>query len=190
MGTKKPLNLPTKLTTARPRSKSMLRTTISSPPRRNASTSSRSTEVTRKSAAGARRLQLQASDGDGSHQRRSGTDSMMASGTTGAHPRTDSPLLDGPGTRATGIMVDTSSSTSKASGGDSKARDGSNSDPESEPSQESQEVQESVDHSTSSRNGDSQPPSLAGNTQDAELVPERELSTTCGKTTEHASSSE
>merc|ERR1712167_456212 len=188
MGTKKPLNLPTKLTTARPRSKSMLRTTISSPPRRNASTSSRSTEVTRKSAAGARRLRPQQSDGDGFQTRRFGTDSMMASGTTGAHPRTDSPPLDGPGTRATGIMVDTSSSTSMVCGGDSKARDGSNTEAESQPSQVSQEVQESADLSTSLRSGDSQPLSDRRDSQDAELVLVREPNTTCGRTTKPADS--
>merc|ERR1712167_327363 len=158
MGTKKPLNLPTKLTTARPRSKSMLRTTISSPPKENASTSSRSTEVTRKSAAGARRPKPQLSDGDGSPLNKSGTDSMMASGTTGVHPRMVSQPRDGTGTEATGIMVATSSNTTKDRGGDPKANNGSNTEERCQSHQRSQEAQESADPSTCSRTGDTQYP--------------------------------
>ena len=49
---------------------------------------------------------------------------MMANGTTGDHPRKDSPPQDGPGTRATGIMEDMSSNTSKANGTDIKEENG------------------------------------------------------------------
>lgn len=54
-------------------------------------------------------------------ERQSGTDGMMANGTTGAHQREDSPPLDGLGIKATGITVAMSSNITEANGGDSKA---------------------------------------------------------------------
>merc|ERR1711981_284371 len=114
----------------------------------------------------------------------------MVNGTTGAHPRTDSPPSDGPGTRATGIMVAMSSDTIEACGSDSKAGNGSNTEAVFQPSQVSQEVQESADHSISSSHGDSQPPSPKRDFQDAESDKEEKLATTCGKITEPADSLE
>lgn len=94
---------------------------------------------------------------------------MMASGTTGAHPNLDSLLLDGLGIEVTGITVDTYSNGLTARGTDSKVRDGSNTERKSPLHHKSQEVQESVDHSTSSRNGASHHPWAKNLSQDARL---------------------
>jgi hypothetical protein len=58
-------------------------------------------------------------------ERQSGTDGMMANGTTGAHPREVSLPPDGPGIKDTGILAAMYSNTSEANGGDSKAKNGS-----------------------------------------------------------------
>ena len=63
------------------------------------------------SVIGARRLLLQRSFGSGLPLKKSGTDGIEASGITGAHPREDSLSQVGLGTRATGIMMDTSSNS-------------------------------------------------------------------------------
>ena len=101
-----------------------VRINTSSQPKENALTLSKNTEDTWLFAIGARELQLQKSDGDGFQLKVSGTDGMMANGTTGAHQREDSPHLDGPGIKATGIMAAMSSNTTEADGGDSKAKNG------------------------------------------------------------------
>lgn len=80
--------------------------------------------------------------------KRSGIDGMMRNGTTGAHPRADSPRVDGLGTVATGTIVVMSSNTRKAFGIDSKLKNGSGMAPEFQLTQEFQEPQESVDPST------------------------------------------
>jgi len=54
----------------------------------------------------------------------SGTDGMMANGTTGAHPREVLLPPDGPGIKDTGIMVAMYSNTTEANGGDSKEENG------------------------------------------------------------------
>jgi hypothetical protein len=129
-------------------------------------------------------------NGSGLPERKSGTDSMLVNGTTGDHPRLDSPEEDGPSTRATGIIVDTSSNSSEETGTDSKERNGSNTDPEFHSNQASQEDQRSADHSMSSRNTDSQPPFLPEDSLDVKLVEEEEPLSTCGRIMPHADSLE
>ena len=98
---------------------------------------------------GVKRPQHQRTNGSGTKSHRSGIDSMMISGTTGVHPRMDSPPTAGPGIRATGIMTDTSSNMTTALGTDSKARSGLSMVTKSQLSQKDQEVHRSADHSSS-----------------------------------------
>jgi len=58
----------------------------------------------------------------------SGTDGLTTAnhGCTGVHQRKDSQLSDGLGIEATGIMVDSHSSSKKVPGGDGRTEDGLN----------------------------------------------------------------
>merc|ERR1712100_577651 len=104
----------TEPTTARPRSKLMLRTNTSSQLKPNASTSLESIEDILKFATGAEEPRSHPSDGSGFQTRKFGTDTMMANGTTGDHPRVVSPEVAGPSTMDTGIIEDMSSNSSEA----------------------------------------------------------------------------
>lgn len=119
-------------------------------------------------------------------ERKSGTDGTTASGTTGAHPRPDTLLKAGPGTRATGTTEDTSSDFRRELGIDSKAINGSNTDHVFQLRQASQGSQESADHSTCSKSMDSQDPSVPEDSRDAASA----ASTTSGRTMPLADSSE
>jgi len=114
---------------------------------------------------------------------------MMANGITGAHPKVVSPEVDGPGTRATGITVATSSSTGNTVGTDSKAASGYTLVLKFQSDQESQEDQESADPSTYSRAGDIQILSPPRDFQDVKLEVEEVPDTTCGRTMLAADSS-
>merc|ERR1711990_897628 len=103
---------------------------------------------TQKSANGAEETRSSES-GSGFQERKSGTDTTVEDGTTGDHPRPDSPEVAGSTTRATSITADMSSNSSEACGTDSKAESGSNTERRSHSSQVSQEDQESADLSTS-----------------------------------------
>lgn len=106
-------------------------------------------------ATGAGRPKHHPLDGSGSLMRKSGTDFMMVDGTTGAHPRQDSPPLDGPGMLGTGIMVAMSSSGRAINGTDSKVKNGYITEVEFQSNQVSHMAQESAGHSISSRRADS-----------------------------------
>ena len=126
----------------------MLKTKRSLKLRKHAWTLSKSIPLKPKSVAGARNSKLQSKNGSGSKMKRSGTNTTMETGITGAHPRLDSLPLDGPGIRATGIMVDMSSNSIKTTGIDSKEASGSSMVKMSQSSLKYQEVHRSVDHST------------------------------------------
>ena len=64
----------------------------------------------------------------------------MEDGITGAHPREVSLEMDGPGTKATGIMVDMSGNMNTEDGIDSKDTDGSTTERESQLDQANQRV--------------------------------------------------
>ena len=172
------------------RNRSMLRTITFCPPKRNASASSRSIEDILKFATGARRQRPHQSSGNGTQKTRSGIDGTITNGTTGAHPREDSPLTAGLGIKDSGITTAGSSNITKVSGTDSRDTNGLDMDLPSQSSQRYQEAQKSADLSTCSRNGDSQAPSVPSLFQDAELDQEEAQSTTCGKTEPPVSSSE
>jgi hypothetical protein len=112
---------------------------------------------------------------------RSGIDGMTTNGTTGAHPREDSPQLDGLGTRDSGITTAGSSNTTEVSGTDSRDISGLDTELPFQSSQQYQEARKSADLSTCSRSGDSLPPSDPRLFQDAELDQEEAPSTTTGK---------
>lgn len=178
------------LTLARLKDKLMLRTEKSSPHKLNVSTLSKLTSDTRKFATGVEPENHQPPDGDGSPMTASGTDTMMASGTTGAHPRLDSLMVTGNGTRATGIIMDMYSNMLDMSGTDSKVVNGSNMDPKFQLDQASQEVQESADLSMFSRSGDSQHLLQPKNFLSAKLEVVKEPYTICGRAMPHADSLE
>ena len=100
-------------------------------------------------ATGARKLLHQPSDGSGLKVRTSGIDFMMADGITGAHPRMASLLLDGLGTKDTGIIRAMSSSMLMDTGGDSKVKNGSDMEEEYLSIQSHLEAKRFADHSTS-----------------------------------------
>jgi len=124
------------------------------------------------------------------HQARSGIDGMTTSGTTGAHPREDSPPMAGPGIRDSGITTAGYSSTTETTGTDSKVENGSDMVDKSQLSQRFLLAQKSADLSISLKSGASQLPSDLRLSQDARSVLVEHLHTTCGKTERHAISSE
>ena len=63
--------------------------------------------------------------GNGIHNKKSGTETTMEDGITGDHPRVASPMMDGHGIMATGIMKDTSTGIIMEHGKDSKVNNGS-----------------------------------------------------------------
>lgn len=113
--------IPTRDITVDPRPLLTEKTDTFLPPKESALTLSENTEAIPLFATGVKELKHQQSGGSGLPERQSGIDSMMANGTTGAHQREDSPPLDGPGIKATGITVAMSTNTTEANGGDSKA---------------------------------------------------------------------
>ena len=119
------------------------------------------------SVTGVRRLPLPKLFGSGFLPKKSGTDGMTASGITGVYPRKDSLSKAGPGTRDTGIMMDTSLSFQTTSGTDSKEENGCITVKRLEFTQAFQEANQFADHSISLRDGDSLHHSVLGNFQDA-----------------------
>jgi len=115
---------------------------------------------------------------------------MTTNGTTGDHPREDSPQSDGPGIRDSGITTVGYSSTPAHTGTDSKEESGSDMANKSQLSQRFQLAQKSADLSTCSRSGVSQPPSDPRDFQDAESDQAKNPHTTCGRTEKIADSSE
>ena len=180
----------TRSTTVRPRLKLMLRTTESSPPRRNVSDSLSNTEVYQRFAIGADTLKLQRTDGSGSQPSTSGTNGMTTNGITGDHPRVVSLPSDGLGTKATGIMVVMSSNTSTTSGTDSRVTDGFSSEREYHSPQSHQEENQSADHSTSSREEVSQQVLQSEECQDARLDQVNTQPSSYGRAAKHAISLE
>ena len=150
----------------------MLRTNTFYQPNLNALTSSGSIEDTPRSVTGVRRQKPHQWSGNGTHQARSGIDGMITNGTTGDHPREDSPPSDGPGIRDSGITTVGYSSTPAHTGTDSKVESGSDMADKSQSSQRFQLAQRFADHSSCLRNGDSQLLSESRLSQDAksELV--------------------
>jgi len=128
--------------------------------------------------------------GNGTQQTRSGIDGMTTSGTTGAHPREDSPHPDGLGCRDTGITTAGSSNTLEKTGTDSRATSGSDMDLPSRSIQLHPEVKRSADLSECLRSLDSQDHSVLRDFQDARSEQERAQSSTCGKIERHADSLE
>jgi len=104
--------------------KLMLKTNIFLIPKRPVWNSLRNIEACQRSATGVRRLQNLQLDGSGLLMSTFGIDGMTANGTSGVYQNTDSLTRDGPGTRATGIIVVMFIDTTKVTGGDSKAEDG------------------------------------------------------------------
>ena len=170
--------------------KLMLRTITFFPLNLSALTLSESIEDILKSVTGARKQRPHQSSGNGMHQAKSGIDGMTTNGTTGDHPREDSPQSDGPGIRDTGITTVMSSSTLEDTGTDSRATSGSDMELLFQSSQRPQEEPRFADLSTCSRNGDSHPLLEPRHFQDAELDQERAQFTTCGKTERIADSLE
>jgi len=116
----------TRNTTERPRRRLTLRTRKFSILRPSASTSSRHTRSTLRSASGVRRsirdLKL---SGDGTQRRKPGTNGTMADSTIGDPAKMVLPLMAGVGTMDTGIMMVTSTNMKMATGIDSKTANGS-----------------------------------------------------------------
>ena len=150
---------------------------------------SESIEDTPRYVTGVRRQKPHQSSGNGMHQAKSGIDGMTTNGTTGAHPREDSPQSDGLGIRDTGITTVMSSSTPEDTGTDSRATSGSDMELPYQSSQRPPEVKRSVDLSICSRSGDSQDHSVLQDFQDARSDQEGAQSTTCGKTMQTVDSS-
>ena len=150
---------------------------------------SSSIEVTLRFATGARRQRPHQLSGNGTKMIRSGSDGMIISGTTGAHPREDSLPWDGPGIRVSGIITAGSSSTKNTCGTDSRHTNGSNMVEPSRLTQPHQEAQRFADHSTCSRSGASQLPSDPRLSQDAKSELENPPYGTCGKTDQTVDSS-
>ena len=160
----------------------ILRTITFFPPNLNALTSLRNIEDILLSVTGARRQRPHQSSGNGTQKTRSGIDGTITNGTTGAHPREDSPLTAGLGIKDSGITTAGSSNITKVSGTDSRDTSGSNTEAKFQLTQLSQEAQKSADLSTCLRSLDSQALSVPSLCQDVELDQERKQPTTCGKT--------
>jgi hypothetical protein len=167
----------------------ILRTITFFPPNLNALTSLRNIEDILLSVTGARRQRPHQSSGNGTQKTRSGIDGTITNGTTGAHPREDSPLTAGLGIKDSGITTAGSSNITKVSGTDSRDTSGLDTELPSQSSQRYQEAQKSADLSTCLRSGDSQALSVPSLFQDAELDQEERQSTTCGKTDQPVNSS-
>jgi len=163
------------------RNRSILRTITFCPPKRNALGSSRSIEDILKFATGARRQRPHQSSGNGIIMVKSGIDGMTTSGTTGAHPREDSPPADGLGIKDSGITTAGSSSITDPTGIDSKVENGSDMVELSRLTQPHQEARKSADLSTCLRSLDSQVSFHKRPCQDARLDQEEAQSTICGK---------
>ena len=101
------------------------------------------------SAAGVRNAKLHQSGGSGLRQSTYGTGGTTVSGTTGAHPKVDSLLQDGPGMLATGIITAMSSDTSTINGIGSSEANGSSMVRLFLSHQAHQSCNRSADHSTS-----------------------------------------
>lgn len=108
----------------------------------------RNTEVTWLFAIGAGQPRCQRFTGNGIAPTKSGTDFIVAPGTTGVHLSRDSLPRDGPGTMATGIMKDSSSNSTTVFGSDSKEEIGSNMESQCQSNQKPHMKKQSVGHST------------------------------------------
>jgi len=154
--------------------------------RKNVWASSRSTRVIHKFATGAARAtNNQRSFGNGPQLRRHGTNTMMAPGITGVHPRLVSQKVDGNGTMATGTMMALPTSTTTAPGSASKNTTGLHTARKSQSTQSHQLAAErSAGHSTRWWRLDSLWVFLPRMSLDARL----ESSFTCGPMTPPANS--